>query len=917
MPGFELKKYPKGFKVVDDDGREYSKRVLSEKRAKAQMKALYAAYNRGDFHRGAGYTMYGQGKKHITIYHGAGWFGNVMTKIKGLANRAAQKVFSVAANVVGTQVRVNYPPKVRAAMAKYGSGVVEELLIRRAPVMSMVDKALNLISFGKWNEAKQKYAYDKLFHLSMIAALRMPDGQQKRVVIEKNEVINIGDKFKTGGEEEYYRVHVPCCITFGTLIEKGKELRGDAFFKYDAFQNNCQDFLISILTANGLLTPESQAFIKQDVGSLVQELPSYISPFANLTTNIAGLADRVLEGEGRGGKVCHCVGPSKCGGTKQYTMGAGTCCSKSAAVAPEPEEFPPIPEIPEEPNKPERKDFDHKGTIRNGRLHMLTKDEQDKAFEEALELYEMKKAEYNKKKKRHDDFMEYIKNNWYGVGEGKHSKLAQRLGQRTMLLKEYNEMYPRYEAAVARGDLEEAKRLRDRSAQLAEIDNQLYYSLKNKLEKGYGKPRQYTMPFKDYMAEHKKLIAVLDDIAAKATALRNKQANEPAFKKGKGKHSPLAKAVMKSNQHHSDIRGIMEKLNEAPPEHEDALLDFYGKQVNQYWADKKRMARKFEDGSVGVPRRKGRPAAVGPSPLSKKGKGKLHGYGKHYVDGFCRPKVKGQGLRKSRMTQEQRDIRDAEFAEQRRKSIADMAANPEKYKPKSYDSTDGGRLAPCWIRRALDRPEGGLSFGHLTSMGMKEPEECAAIQQAQIAESDRRQYNSMSGFQKFAKGFVDVATKVADFAVKPLELVPGVGRIASQVYQNFAPPGSEYYGDNLIKGVQAMTQGEGKPSDKFMKQLKKLKISPAVYIAAARAAGKKHGYKPEEIQFALNNEHKLTAGGTPFGRAGYGDFIIYTLTKNPIADQKRNTFQKSHSKIKGDWKADKYSANNLALRVLW
>jgi hypothetical protein len=202
-------------------------------------------------------------------------------------------------------------------------------------------------------------------------------------------------------------------------------------------------------------------------------------------------------------------------------------------------------------------------------------------------------------------------------------------------------------------------------------------------------------------------------------------------------------------------------------------------------------------------------------------------------------------------------------------------------------------------------------------MGYKTPTDCEAIQQAQIAESNRRQYNSMTPFQKFAKGFVDVATKVADFAVKPLELVPGVGRIASQVYQNFAPPGSEYYGDNLIKGVQAMTQGEGKPKDKFMRQLAKLKISPAVYLAAARAAGKRHGYKPSEIEFAMDGEHKLVSGGTPYGRAGYGDFIIYTLTKNPIAEKKRDTFHKSHSKIKGDWKADKYSANNLALRVLW
>lgn len=859
-------KYPKGFKVMDDTGREYSKRVLSEKRAKAQMKALYAAEARGEFHQGAGYTMYGHGKKHITIYHGAGWFSNVMTKIKGVASRAAKAVFGVASKAVGSQVRVNYPPKVRAVMAKYGSGVVEELLIRRAPIQSFVDKALNLITFGKFAEVKQKYAYDKLFHLSMIVALRMPDGAQKRLVVEKNEVINIGEKFKTGGEEEYFRVSVPTAITFDTLISKGKELRGDAFFKYDAFNNNCQDFLISILQANGLLTPDSQAFIKQDVGSLLKELPSYISPFANLTTNIAGLADRVLQGEGQG-KPCDCVGESKCGGSKQSPLAQLVMTTLA-----------------------------DKGVKQNLRRMVAiapTATSEDRQFLRIMNQ-ELKKVEKKVRK---------------------------------------------------------AEKTTDRIR-----------------ETGYGKPRQYTMPFKDYMAEHKQLIKVLDDIAGKAKALRDKQANEPEFKGG------------------------------AMPT--------------------------------------------------------------CYVEGFIsRPKVKGQGLRKSRMTQEQRDVRDAEFAELRRKSIADMAANPLKYQARSYDPSEGGLKEPCWVNLASSNEKGGLRFGK-TSMGYQTPMDCANIQQIQIDESDRRQYNSMSGFQKFAKGFVNVATKVADFAVKPLELVPGIGRLASQVYQNFAPPGSEYYGDNVIKGVQAMAgegkrkrkggripgyamglprraltaqekqqvsdsmnpylgqemvdcptipavkardgamifagkpaqqtergrcealiaaaesamktknwrdnnlgvsgfvsglsrtvqpimdvasflpvvgsvargistgidvaktatdmaYGEGKPSSRFMKQLAKLKISPATYLAAARAAGKKHGYKPDEIDFATDGEHKLVAGGTPFGRVGYGDFIIYSLTNNPIAAKKRDTFIKSHSKIKGDWKSDKYSANNLALRVLW
>jgi hypothetical protein len=64
-------------------------------------------------------------------------------------------------------------------------------------------------------------------------------------------------------------------------------------------------------------------------------------------------------------------------------------------------------------------------------------------------------------------------------------------------------------------------------------------------------------------------------------------------------------------------------------------------------------------------------------------------------------------------------------------------------------------------------------------------------------------------------------------------------------------------------------------------------------------------------------------GDISFGLSGYGDFLIYTYLEHinevpkGTADKKRNTFHKSHTKIKGDWKDNDYSPNNLALRILW
>jgi len=103
-------------------------------------------------------------------------------------------------------------------------------------------------------------------------------------------------------------------------------------------------------------------------------------------------------------------------------------------------------------------------------------------------------------------------------------------------------------------------------------------------------------------------------------------------------------------------------------------------------------------------------------------------------------------------------------------------------------------------------------------------------------------------------------------------------------------------------------------------------MTPSFYLKEAQRRGKKFGYKG--LEFSDDTTHKLQIRDPKgrlrrFGRVGYGDFLIWShiekAQKAPkgTADAKRRTFQVSHQKIRGDWKSDDYSPNNLALRVLW
>ena len=72
------------------------------------------------------------------------------------------------------------------------------------------------------------------------------------------------------------------------------------FYHYDAFGgHNCQDFLARLLRASGLLTPEAERFIKQDVEALKARLPGYVPKVAEAITDVASAVGSLVTGNGQ------------------------------------------------------------------------------------------------------------------------------------------------------------------------------------------------------------------------------------------------------------------------------------------------------------------------------------------------------------------------------------------------------------------------------------------------------------------------------------------------------------------------------------------------------------------------------------------------------------------------------------------
>lgn len=222
---------------------------------------------------------------------------NTVRKISRVAN-VAKSVAENPAELFKLRKRVAgvLPPEARQTLEAVGNDKITDIKIVRTPVEKAITGLLNLISLGTYSKAVKQSDYDSMFHL----ALFINNGIQ----LDKQAVIKFYRANPIKETSEVYNLPVSGDITFNELIEKTRDYMGaDKFSNYDSRRNNCQDFIMGILNANGLNSPEAEAFVKQNADAVFSKMPQFTDKIAKTFTDIGAIADRVIEGE----SVCqHC-----------------------------------------------------------------------------------------------------------------------------------------------------------------------------------------------------------------------------------------------------------------------------------------------------------------------------------------------------------------------------------------------------------------------------------------------------------------------------------------------------------------------------------------------------------------------------------------------------------------------------------
>jgi hypothetical protein len=211
-----------------------------------------------------------------------------------LTGRSNQFRISTAA-ADGAETHV--PVTMAGALEKYGSWTVQSLKIRREPFSGLTNKGLDVITFGAWSTAMASSSVDAFYHLALIMRLRSQSGEECVVVLEKNALVNMSDYFSSNEQQSYHIIRGFPKITLNKFIENAYSAMNEAFFPFDAFHNNCANFILGILSANMKLTKAAIQFINQPIDKVLDKLPAYTTPLAKIMTQFSAALDIIIHND--------------------------------------------------------------------------------------------------------------------------------------------------------------------------------------------------------------------------------------------------------------------------------------------------------------------------------------------------------------------------------------------------------------------------------------------------------------------------------------------------------------------------------------------------------------------------------------------------------------------------------------------
>jgi len=174
----------------------------------------------------------------------------------------------------------DYTDKIKALLEKYGDHVIHKMYLIREPITNIIYNFIKVITFYRCN-------YSFPYHTALMCEINMPNNIKKYIFLEKNNCININEKYNINEKQDIKRISL-CIkksnqgqkaeaeeasnnmknkktITLNDILKQTRERIGDEnFFNWHIYKNNCQLFTKEILITLNKFNKQNKQYIFQD-----------------------------------------------------------------------------------------------------------------------------------------------------------------------------------------------------------------------------------------------------------------------------------------------------------------------------------------------------------------------------------------------------------------------------------------------------------------------------------------------------------------------------------------------------------------------------------------------------------------------------------------------------------------------------
>ena len=197
-------------------------------------------------------------------------------------------------------IKQDYNNVSNKTIKKYGEEIIIEMTVIRVPIMNVVNKLFNVLTFGQWEEELKNSPYDKMMHLGLKIDFKNKNGVINSIIVEKNETVNVSSNIGNyKNEAESMNVKLPNKeITLNEFLKNCLfKIGHEKMFLYNGKNQNCQVFILDLLSSSNLLTQKLKQFIYQDVTTIFKNLPKYAEKIMNLATDTGAKFNQAIGGK--------------------------------------------------------------------------------------------------------------------------------------------------------------------------------------------------------------------------------------------------------------------------------------------------------------------------------------------------------------------------------------------------------------------------------------------------------------------------------------------------------------------------------------------------------------------------------------------------------------------------------------------